>query len=194
MHLTSSGNDVTDGIAADTSCTDALESKSATSSSSSGGCNSNKDGEYDEYDDRDSTWYDRTILSQTYDDEVHRHVESALVEVHQHVGPPTQPVDGVDGDVVDNNCKWAPLFDPNALSQDEGNRKCFPYSTKKKPRGRAKCMDGTDRHGTCTCGGMVNPVKKAACGCSNAKCKICTRSYRAHRMHMKKKDYTEMKM
>ena len=164
MHLTSSGNDVTDGIAADTSCTPQLESKSATSSSSSGGCNSNKDGEYDEYDDRDSTWYDRTILSQTYDDEVHRHVESALVEVHrhvgtptqpvdgvdgdavesalvevhQHVGPPTQPVDGVDGDVVDNNCKWAPLFDPNALSQDEGNRKCFPYSTKKKPRGRAK--------------------------------------------------------
>ena len=155
-----------------------VTTSSTTSTTSSGGA-------YDEYDDRDDSWYQRTGLSQTYDDEVHRHID----EEHP------QPVVSQAKLPLHILHAWQPKFDPNANSQEESSRKCYLNSTIHKPRGQTKCSDGTDRHGTCACGGMVNLEKKAACGCANAKCKICTRSYRAHREHLKrvKKEHPQRK-
>ena len=103
----------------------------------------------------------KTGSSQTYDDDLHRGVKPA-------------------------ECKWIARFG-NGPSQEENNRPTFQHSGFHYPRGATSCSDGSQRHGTCRCGQLVDSGKADRCGCRNAKCSVCTRAYRTFITHAKKR-------
>ena len=131
------------------------------------GSTSGDDSSNDE--DREKCWKDKVLVhsngktesSQTYDDDLHRGVKPA-------------------------ECKWIARFG-NGPSQEERNRPTFHNSGFHYPRGATTCSDGSQRHGTCRCGQLVNSGKADRCGCSNAKCPVCTRTYRTFNTHAKKR-------